>query len=131
MLPPLVGAKREVEDEVGVEGVRDTTECRQPRLVLATFEPSDWRLRDAATPCEFGLRESLLDPEGHELAGDLLPRRELLQRRLLLRSFRSSPSRSVTGLVGMVSALVLLGLVVGQVLLRLTTGALESERWSG
>ena len=85
MLSQLAGAKREVEDEVGVEGVRDTTERRQPGLVLPTFEPSDRRLGDAATPCELGLGQPVLDPDGDELPGDLLVRRELPQRRLVLR----------------------------------------------
>ena len=44
MLSPLAVAKREVEDEVGVQGVRDTAEGRQPGLVLPALEPSDRRL---------------------------------------------------------------------------------------
>jgi hypothetical protein len=84
MLPPLLGAKCEVEDEVGVERVGDAAKGRQARLVLATLEPGDRRLRDAAAACELGLRQTVLDPEGDELSGDLLVRRELLQRRLVL-----------------------------------------------
>jgi hypothetical protein len=45
MLSPLAVAKREVEDEIGVEGVRDPTERRQARLVLP-------RSRRAIAGCE-------------------------------------------------------------------------------
>jgi hypothetical protein len=44
MPSPLAGAKREVEDEVGFEGVRDAAERCEPRLVLPSFAPSDRRL---------------------------------------------------------------------------------------
>jgi hypothetical protein len=85
MLPPLAGAEREVENEVSVEGMGDTPQRPKPWLVLASLEPGDRRLRDAAAPRELGLRQPLLDPEGDELPSDLLVRRELLQRCLVLR----------------------------------------------
>ena len=80
MLPALAGAEREVQDKVGVECVGDTTERRQPRLVLSAFESSDRRLRDSAAPRQLRLRQAVLNAEGDELAGNLLVRLKFLER---------------------------------------------------
>jgi hypothetical protein len=85
MLSPLTVSKREVEDKIGIEGVGDAAERRQPWLMLAPLETGNRRLRDAATPRELDLREAVLDSEGDELPGDLLVGRELMQRRFVLR----------------------------------------------
>jgi hypothetical protein len=85
MLPALPGAEREVQDEVCVERVSDATEGRQSGLMLAAFEPSDRRLREPAAPRELGLRKAVLDPEGDEMAGDILVRLELLERAVVFR----------------------------------------------
>jgi hypothetical protein len=85
MPSPLAATKREVEDEVGVERVRDAAERCQSWLVLAALEPGDRRLRHAASSRELGLGQTVLDPERDELPGDLFVRRELLERRLVLR----------------------------------------------
>ena len=68
MLPPLA-AKREIENQVGIERMGDAAKGRQTGLVLSPFEPGDRRLRHAAPSAQLGLREAVLEAEGFEVAG--------------------------------------------------------------
>ena len=85
MLPPLSGVEREVQHQLGVQRVRDPTKRGKARFVLSTLESRDRGLRHPAAPTQLRLRKPVLDPEGNELACDLLVRIEFLERFPVLR----------------------------------------------
>ena len=101
---PGAGAKREVEDEIGVERMGDATERREPRFVLSALESGDRRLGDAAASSRLRLGQPVLDAEGNELAGNPLVRFQLFQRGSIRRIFPSSWSSSLSRRVGMASS---------------------------
>ena len=57
--------------EIGVEGIRDSQECVDPRWPPPALEPGDRGLRRADELREVGLRETALTASVRDLAGDL------------------------------------------------------------
>jgi len=125
MLPPLSGTEREIQDQLGVQRVSDTAKRREAGFVVTAFEPRDRRLRHAATSTRLRLREPVLDPERHELAGELLERVELLERCLVL-GILAELSRQGLSVVSSASvSSILPRTVVSHILRRLRDNVIE------